>query len=99
LEPSLLAYRYSMQAGEQGFEIRCQLQADNGTSSALLTRTPHRIATTLTSRFGIQRIEAQLGNDVILRAELIDPLVSLRISDNFHDHQKSPVSLKATALE
>jgi hypothetical protein len=33
LGPSLLAYRYSMQAGEQGFEIRCQLQAGHGTST------------------------------------------------------------------
>jgi hypothetical protein len=84
LGPSLLAYRYSMQAGEQGFEIRCQLESDAG------NRAPHRIATTLTSRFGIQRIEARLGNDVTLRAELIDPLIPQQLSKGLHDHQKAP---------
>jgi urea transporter len=84
LGPSLLAYRYSMQAGEQGFEIRCQLESDAG------NRAPHRITTTLTSRFGIQRIEARLGNDFTLRAELIDPLIPPQLSKGLHDHQKSP---------
>jgi urea transporter len=84
LGPHLLAYRYSMQAGEQGFEIHCQLQAGSGTSGTLLAVTPQRIVTTLTSRFGIQRIEAQFGNDVTLRAELIDPLVPRQISEVPH---------------
>jgi urea transporter len=74
LSPDLLAYRYAMQAGEQGFEIRCQLQAGSGGSSDFSAAVPHRIVTTLTSRFGIQRLEAQLGNDGTLEAELIDPL-------------------------
>ncbi len=68
--PHLLDYRYSMQAGEKGFEIRCQLE-----NSTALRAAPHRITTTLTCRFGIQQIEAQFGDDVILRAELIDPLL------------------------
>ena len=75
LGPNLLAYRYSMQAGEQGFEIRAQLQAKDGKFGALPAAAPRRITTTLASRFGIQCIEAQLGNNVTLRADLIDPLV------------------------
>jgi hypothetical protein len=97
LGPNLPAYRYSMQAGEQGFEIRCQLQPSHG--GALPPTMPHRIATTLTSRFGIQRIEAQLGNDVILRAELIDPLLPRQNSEGLHDHAIPSASCEVLSRE
>ncbi len=85
LAPHLLNYRYSMQAGEQGFEIRCQ--ARNG-AVVPPAAAPHRIATTLTSRYGIQRIEARLGNDVTLRAELIDPAVAAQKPESIHVHAR-----------
>jgi len=97
LGPSLPAYRYSMQAGEHGFEIRCRLEADSCASGTLLARAPHRIVTTLTSRFGIQRIEAQLGNDVTLRAELIDPLVPRQKPECLH--QKPSASFEVLYRE
>ena len=89
LGPSLLTYRYFMQAGEKGFEIRSQLVADDG--SARPATAPDHIVTTLTSHVGIQRIEAQLGNDVTLRAELIEPPIPAQKSGSLH--QKSPVGL------
>ena len=72
--PSLLAYRYSMQAGEQGFEIRCGLKPESQERASwrLLSVAPRRIVTTLASRYGIERIEARFGNDSTLCAELID---------------------------
>jgi urea transporter len=97
LGPSLPAYRYSMQAGEQGFEIRCQLETVH--SGTLPAATPHRIVTTLTSRFGIQRIEAQLANDVTLRAELIDPLLPPQKKEALGHHETPSVSLGAFSHE
>ncbi len=88
LGPGLLDYRYSMQAGEQGFEIRCRLQTDGGVSGAMPAAAPHRIVTTLTSRFGIQRIEAQLGNDMKMSAELIDPAVPPQEAEAFPPSSK-----------
>jgi murein DD-endopeptidase MepM/ murein hydrolase activator NlpD len=76
LRPDLLDYRYSMQAGEQGFEISCQLNTVGETLGTSLASAPHRITTTLSSRLGIQRIEARFGNDVKMSAELIDPSVA-----------------------
>ena len=89
--PHLPAYRYSMQAGEQGFEIRCQLTAPvrHPITGCLLVAAPHRIVTTLASRFGIQRIEAKLGNNHNLRAELIEPLLPSEKRRVRHDHQES----------
>jgi murein DD-endopeptidase MepM/ murein hydrolase activator NlpD len=93
LGPHLPAYRYSMQAGEEDFEIRCQSEAPpHETTGPLPAATPHRIATTLTSRFGIQRIEARLGNDVTLRAKLIDPMPPRPKVEIRHDHQKPSAS-------
>jgi len=97
--PGLLAYRYSMQADEQGFEIRCRLQADSGMPGTMLAAAPRLIATTLTSRFGIQRIEAQLWNDVKIRAELIDPVVPPQNSEGPRDHQKTTASFGALSHE
>ena len=85
--PGLLTYRYSMQAGEKGFEISCQLREGAETTFALPGMTPHRIVTTLTSRFGIQRVEAQLGNDVKMSAELIGPEVPRQKLDAAHRHE------------
>ncbi len=69
LGPSLLSYRYSLQAGEDGFEVRADLQTDNSARGPL----PRRIVTTLAARHGIELLDATLGNDVNLRAELIAP--------------------------
>jgi murein DD-endopeptidase MepM/ murein hydrolase activator NlpD/urea transporter len=71
--PDLLAFDYSMQAGEHSFDIRCRSKADR-LNATPLPRAPRRIMTTLTSRIGIQRIEAQLWNDVKIRAELIQEM-------------------------
>jgi urea transporter len=71
--PDLLAYDYSMQASEYSFEIRCQSKVAGEMSSATLAAAPHRIVTTLTARVGVQQIEAQLWNDLKIRAELIQP--------------------------
>jgi urea transporter len=91
--PHLLAYRYSMQAGEQGFEIRCELGAPaRHPTTERLAAAPHRIITTLASRFGIQRIEAQLGNDRNLRAELIDPLLLSQKMEVGRDYQESSMT-------
>jgi len=68
--PDLLAYDYSMQAGEHSFDIRCQTKSALHASAPVAT-APRRIVTTLTSRVGVQRIEAQLWNDVTIRAELV----------------------------
>ena len=72
LGPSLLAYRYRMQAGESGFEIHCEIEPE----SALPAMAPLRMTTTLASRSGLRRIEALLGNNRLLRVELIDPAAS-----------------------
>jgi urea transporter/murein DD-endopeptidase MepM/ murein hydrolase activator NlpD len=73
LGPNLLSYRYCLQTDENGFEVRCTLQPDQGISSVAPLRPPHFIATRLASRSGIQRLTARLGNEVELRAELITP--------------------------
>ncbi|HEV3271657.1 MAG TPA: urea transporter [Candidatus Methylacidiphilales bacterium] len=93
LGPNLRAYRYSMQAGEHGFEVRCELKSDAGNTA------PHRISTTLNSRFGIRRIEAQLGNDAVLRAELIDPLLPPEKSETRNDRQKPSSSFGVFSRE
>jgi len=99
LGPSLLDYRYTLQAGEQGFEILCQLQAGHGISGTMPTAAPHRITTTLVSRFGIQTIHAQLGNDVTLKAELIDPAPPSQKEEVFHDYQAVSASAKVLCHE
>jgi hypothetical protein len=92
--PGLLTYGYSMQAGEDGFEIRARFEMDRHDTGAAPAATPHRIKTTLTSRFGIQRIEAQLGNDVKMSAELVDPVVSPLKSESHHHLQKPSTSFE-----
>jgi urea transporter/murein DD-endopeptidase MepM/ murein hydrolase activator NlpD len=97
LGPSLLAYRYSLQAGEDGFEVRAQLQADGVVSGPLPLRPPRRIVTTLVARHGIERLDAQLGNEVELRAELIVPQAS-RVRTEGSGHIK-PTSLEVMSHE
>jgi len=90
LGPSLLSYRYSMHAGEQGFEIRSQLETPthDEAQTTLPALAPHRMITTLSARVGIQRIEARLGKDVTLKAELIDPAISPQKSEARSGHPK-----------
>jgi urea transporter len=73
--PELLAFDYSMQAGEKGFEVGCRLKTKDLFGRKPFAAVPYRITTTLASRMGIARIEAHLWNDVQITAELIDPAV------------------------
>jgi len=98
--PDLLAYDYSMQAGEHSFEISCQSKSDRQTPEAPLAGAPRRIVTTLTSRFGIQRIEAQLWNDVKIRVELIqaaDGTAAVRGNQTVNS-EPWPASLRTATL-
>jgi len=94
LGPGLMSYDYTMQAGEAGFEIRAQLQTDRHETGTQPALAPHRIVTTLSSRFCIQRIEALLGNDVKVSAELIDPVVSPQPTGGQHHPQKPSTSFE-----
>jgi urea transporter len=73
LGPSLLTYRYSLQADEEGFQVRCRLQGGHETNGVLPLQPPLRVVTTLAPRHGIRCLDARLGDDVELRAELIEP--------------------------
>ena len=90
LGPGLLSYRYAMQSDEHGFEIRCRLESGEHDGHRAPHAAPRRIATTLTSRFGIQRIEAVLGNDVRLTAELIDPALTTPKSESAPLREEQP---------
>lgn len=96
LGPNLLAYRYSLQAGQDGFEVRAQLQTA-GPPAASPSHPPQRIVTTLAARHGIERIDARLGNDVELRAEWISPRpASPRVPSS---HAPSNGSVEALSYE
>jgi len=98
--PDLLAYDYSMQAGEQSFDIRCQSKASREISGTALASAPHRIVTTLTSRIGIQRIEVQLWNNVKIQAELIQPAGEAGVFLGSHtmNSEPAPTSLRTATL-
>jgi len=98
--PDLLAYDYSMQAGDQSFDIRCQSKLPGELSGATLARAPHHIVTTLTGRTGIERIEAQLWNDVKIRAELIQPATDTGafLGNQTVNSEPSPAALRTATL-
>ena len=98
--PDLLAFDYSLQAGEQSFDIRCQSKIDSHVPNAPLPRAPRRIVTTLSARTGIQRIEAQLWNDGKIRAELIHAAdgTDVVLGNQTVNSDPRPISLRTSTL-
>jgi urea transporter/murein DD-endopeptidase MepM/ murein hydrolase activator NlpD len=89
LGPGLLSYRYALQANEDAFEVRCDLPEVEKKFAVLPISAPRRIVTTLAARHGIQQIDALLGNDTALRAELVQPQPTSTRAGNFHPPQRA----------
>jgi hypothetical protein len=75
------------------------VNAGRETLGTPLASAPHKVVTTLSSRLGIQRIEARFGNDRKFCAQLINPDVAPGTSHVSRDFRRPSSSSQVFSHE